>query len=148
MVSKPDALLPEERTAVSDVLAHLDQQPDLAVPAAHLRCKVSVKTNDAAGLEACTAVLAKAAPEDPKTVVFQWSLAVMRGQRAQAALLVDRARQVGVATESIERMSSLTGASGRKWFGLIGGIALGGAALIVALLAIRRRRVAAALRAS
>ena len=46
MVTKPDALLPEERTAVNDVLAHLDKQPDLAVPAAHLRCKAAVKMND------------------------------------------------------------------------------------------------------
>jgi tetratricopeptide (TPR) repeat protein len=147
VVGKPDDLLPEERTAVSDVVAHLDKQPELAVAAAHLRCKAAVKMNDGSALEACTAVLAKAAPDDPKTVVFQWSLAVLRGQREQAALLVDRAKAMGVATESIDRMSRVTAASGRPWFLLIGGVALGAVAFVVALLVVRRRRMST-LRAS
>lgn len=141
-VNKPEELGAEERTAVSDVLAHLDKQPDLAIPAAHLRCKAAVKMNDGAGLEACTAVLAKAAPDDPKTVVFQWSLAVLRGQRDQAALLVDRAKSMGVETDSIERMSRVTVPGGRRW--LTGGIALAAAALIIALFVIRRRRLSTA----
>jgi hypothetical protein len=143
-VNKPEALVADERTAVSDVLAHLDKQPELAIPAAHLRCTVAVKMNDAAGLEACTAVLAKAAPEDPKTVVFQWSLAVLRGQRDQAALLVDRAKAMGVETDSIERMSKVTAASSGRSSVLMGGIALGAAALIIALFVVRRRRPSAA----
>jgi hypothetical protein len=147
MVSKPEELLPEERTAVSGVLAHLDKQPGLAVPAAHVRCKAAVKMDDRANLEACTAVLAKSAPDDPKTVVFQWSLAVMRGQRDQAALLVDRARAMGVETDSLERMSSVTSASGRRRSVLLGGIALGAAAFLLALFALRRRRLST-LRAS
>ncbi len=141
MVGKPEALLPEERTAVNDVLVHLDKQPGLAVPAAHLRCKAAVKMDDRANLEACTAVLATSSPDDPKTVVFQWSLAVMRGQRDQAALLVDRARAMGVETDSLERMSSVMSARGGRWSMLLGAIALGGAALLLALLAIRRRRL-------
>ena len=144
LVSKPDALLPEERTAVNDVLTHLDKQPGLAVPTAHLRCKVAVKMDDRAALEGCTSVLAKAAPEDPKTVVFQWSLAVLRGQRDQAVRLVDRAKQVGVETDSIERMSRVNAASGRRWFGLLGGIALGAVAVALAVLVIRRRRFSTA----
>jgi hypothetical protein len=143
-VNKPDELVAEERTAVADVLAHLDNQPDLAIPAAHLRCKAAVKMNDGAALEACTAVLAKAVPEDPKTVVFQWSLAVLRGQRDHAALLVDRAKSMGVETDNIERMTRVTAASGGRRSLLRGGIALAAAALIIALFVIRRRRLSTA----
>ena len=62
VVSKPDDLFPEERTAVNDVVAHLDKQPELAVAGRPLRCKAAVKMDDGCALEACTAVLAKAAP--------------------------------------------------------------------------------------
>jgi tetratricopeptide (TPR) repeat protein len=134
-------LAPEERTELAQVIAHLDKQPDMAVPAAHLRCKAAVKLNDAQALEACTSVLAKAAPEDPKTVVFQWSLAVMRGQRSQAGRLVERAKQVGVAEERLQWMRGVS-TGGWRWSSpLVAGIALGVAAA-AALLVLLRRRVA------
>jgi tetratricopeptide (TPR) repeat protein len=143
MVSTEASLTAEESTALNEVLTHLDKQPDLAVPAAHLRCKAAVKMNDRAGLEACTGLLAKLAPDDSKTVVFQWSLAVMRGEREQAALLVGRARELGVEMESIDRMTKVT--TSWRWSSrMIGAVALGGVGVVVALFVIRRRRLAAA----
>ena len=87
LVAKPDALDADERTEINAVLAHLDQQPDVAVPTAHIRCEAAVKMNDAKALQACTSVLGTVAPDDRKTIVFQWSLAVLRGdpQRGRAA---------------------------------------------------------------
>jgi hypothetical protein len=149
MTAKQGELLPEERNDLNDVLAHLDQQPDLAVPTAHLRCQVAVKTNDAAALESCTGVLAKVAPDDPKTIVFRWSLAVMRGDREQAANLYDRARQIGLAAASLDRMSQVP--MGHWWStrgrGLVGMVVAAGAALLFALaFALYRRRLTAATR--
>jgi hypothetical protein len=127
------------------VLAHLDKQPDLAIPTAHLRCQAATKTKDSGALQACTAVLAKAAPDDPKTVVFQWTLAVMRGDGAEAAHLVRRAQALGVASESIARMSSVAPSRRSSWptrAALLTVVAL----IAVALAFYSRRRLPAAVR--
>ena len=117
------------------MLEHLDKQPGMAIPAAHLRCQGAIKTNDEAALEACTTVLAKVAPDDPKTVVFQWSLAVMRGDRKQAATLLARAEKMGLATASIDRMSEVV-VRGHWWSSRLRGTVgiVGGAAVLLGLL--------------
>jgi tetratricopeptide (TPR) repeat protein len=150
MTAKPDDLLPQERRDLNEVLAHLDKQPDLALPTAHLRCEAAIKMNDAAALAACTSVLAKAAPNDPKTVVFQWSLAVMRGDREQAGTLLERAEKMGLAAASIDRMSQVPVAGpwwsspGRGVVGVV--IVVGAAALFGLLLVMYRRRLASSRR--
>ena len=141
LTAKPGDLSPEDREDLTAVLAHLDKQPDLTIPTAHLRCEAGVKMKETAALEACTAVLARTAPDDPKTIVFQWSLAVMRGDRAQAGRLLERAQKAGVAAESIDRMNRFAAAGGSRTIG----IALVGALTTLCallLLAYFRRRPA------
>jgi hypothetical protein len=133
MTTKPGDLSPADRGELNAVLEHLDKQPDLAVPTAHMRCETAVKTKDAAALKACTAVLAKAAPDDPKTIVFQWSLAVMQGDRSQAALLLGKAEKVGVNPESIDRMSKVS-IAGHWWSSSRGAALVGAVAVLLALL--------------
>jgi tetratricopeptide (TPR) repeat protein len=142
VVAKQGDLSSEERTALNEVLTHLDKQPDMAIPAAHLRCQAAVKTQDQAAMGACTGVLAKAAPDDPKTIVFQWSYAVMRGQQAEAARLIDRAEKSGVSFESLEQMSKVTKAS-RRWPSRLMGVAAvaGVAGLLGVLFFLLRRRL-------
>ena len=124
--------------ALNEVFAHLDKQSDLAVPAAHLRCQTAVKMKDKGAMGACTAVLAKAAPDDPKTIVFQWSYAVMRGEREEAAALVNRAQQAGVALDGIEQMKLIVPS---RWASprLLGVATLGGAVALLAVVFFRRR---------
>ena len=128
----------DEKTALNETLAHLDRIPELTVPTAQMRCEAAVKTSDRKTMEACTAVLAKAAPNDPKTIVFQWSLAMMRGERDDARQLIDRARGAGLATEAIERMNNLTAHA--RWtrlqISLLG--AFGILSVVGAYLALRR----------
>ena len=141
MVKKDGDLSPEERTLLNEVLAHLDQQPGMATPAAHLRCESGVKMKDEAAMRACTAALVKVAPDDAKTIVFQWSYAVMRGDRVEAARLVDRAKLAGVTVDGIEQMSSVT-VSGRWWSSrVLGAVALAGAVLLALFLLGRRMMV-------
>jgi Ni/Co efflux regulator RcnB len=138
MVRKEGDLSSEEVTLLKQVLAHLDQQSDMAIPAAHLRCESAIKMKDEAALGSCTAALAKVAPEDPKTIVFQWSYAMMRGQRDEAARLIERAKAAGVALDGIERMSKVT-AGGRWWSsGGLRAVALGGVVLLALFLLGRR----------
>ena len=142
MVAKPGDLSDDETGALKAVFDHLDTQPDLAVTTAHLRCQAAIKTKDTAAMQACTTVLAKVAPDDPKTIVFQWSFAVMRGDGAAAAQLLERAKKAGVASENIERMSRVE-RPGRSFSRGLG--VMGGAALLLALLVFVRfrRRVGA-----
>jgi hypothetical protein len=140
MVKKEGELSSVEGTLLKQVLAHLDQQSDMAIPAAHLRCESAIKMKDEAALGSCTAALAKVAPEDPKTIVFQWSHAMMRGQRDEAARLIDRAKAAGVALDGIERMSQVT-ASGRWWSSGGLGVAVLGGVVLLALFLLGRRLV-------
>ena len=90
-------------------------------------------------------MLAKAAPDDPKTVVFQWTLAVMHGDRAEAARLIGRAQTLGVASDSIARMSSIVPSA---WSSRPVRVALFAAAalIVVALAVYSRRRLSASVR--
>ena len=145
LATKDGELSSDERGVLQQVLAHLDGQPELRIETAHLRCQAAVKTKDATALENCTAVLAKTAPDDPKTIVFQWTLAVMRGDRDGAARLLERAEQAGVASENIERMSRVAGSWSRR---VVGTAVACGAVIILAMLflIVTRRRLAAARR--
>jgi tetratricopeptide (TPR) repeat protein len=145
LLAKPGELDGDERGEVDAVLANLDKQSDLAIPTAHLRCQAATKMKDSGALQACTAVLAKAAPDDPKTVVFQWTLAVMRGDGAEAARLVRRAQALGVASESIARMSGVAPSRWSSWptrAVLLTVVAL----IVVAVAFYSRRRLPAAVR--
>ncbi len=133
-----------DRQALGEVLEHLDKQEGTAIIASHLRCEVALKLKDVAMMETCTQALVKVAPGDPKTIVFRWSLAVMKGQTVEAERLLIDARVTGVPSEGIERMESVTPSARRStWLKTgIGGVALVGLAALVATLivAIRRRR--------
>jgi len=129
-----------EMKTLNDVLAHLDKQPNIGLTASHLRCEIGVKMGDPRMLETCTAALAKDAPNDPKTVIFQWTLAVQRGQKVEAARFLSQAKAMKLPAENLERMEQVTFA-GRPLWGLWAGA---GIALLLAaaggtLLARRKR---------
>ncbi len=134
----------KEKTELDAVLTHLDEADATGIVANHLRCEVGVKLKSVALMETCLKVLATKAPDDPKTVVFQWALAVMKGQTEEANRLLVYARAAGVGSENVERMESVTpSARGASWrrAGIAGATALVGLALLAGLLvAIRRRR--------
>jgi hypothetical protein len=134
----------KEKTELDAVLTHLDEADATGLVANHLRCEVGVKLKSVGLMETCLKVLAKKAPDDPKTVVFRWALAVMKGQTEEANRLLVYARAAGVGTENVERMESITpSARGTSWrrAGIAGATAVVGLALLAGLLAaIRRRR--------
>ena len=104
---KPEALTPVEAADLRAVVEHLDKEGS-GVVANHLRCEVGVKLHDVKMLETCTTALAKVAPNDVKTVVFQWNLAVEKGARADAARLLGRAKELGLPDDNFERMLKFT----------------------------------------
>jgi predicted Zn-dependent protease len=135
---KPKA---ETVTKLKDVLDHLDKQPGIELAAAEMRCQVGVAAGDSHLLELGTATLTRLDPNNPKTVVYQWTLAMQRGQTDAAGRLLKRAKALKLPSENIERMEALTASGNSRrtlWTGLaaIVFLAAAGGALVLA----RRRR--------
>jgi hypothetical protein len=135
----PGKPTPENVTKMKDVLDHLDKQPDIELATADLRCQVGVATSDTRMLETCTAALTRLDPNNPKTVVYEWTLAMHRGQTEAAGRLLQRAKALKLPTANIERMQALTASGhGYLWKGVVAVfflLAAGGALMLA-----RRRR--------
>lgn len=101
-----------DRSELTAVLAHLEKQRSLDLVVNQLRCEMGVKLKDVPLLETCTKELARLAPDDPRTVVFEWSLAMHKGQRTEAMRLIGLARKSGVVLENVNRMQELTSSLG------------------------------------
>jgi predicted Zn-dependent protease len=133
MAQKQEPLESDERTSVLAVLDHLDKDSSASpVTVSQLRCQAGVKLHDVKMLETCTAALAKLAPDDAKTIVYQWDLAVRKGKNAEAARLLERAKDLGLPADNIERMVKFTPAATSSP-GTILWSAVGGAFLLAAI---------------
>jgi hypothetical protein len=139
-LAKPGPLLPLEEKELAAVIDHVSAEAQLGALVPVLRCEVALRAHDMPALESCTRQLATAAPNDPKTVSFQWAVALDRQDRAAAEHLVERAREVGVAPEGIARMEAATNAMSRQRTGRLMLVVL---AVVVAgvILALGARRL-------
>lgn len=145
MLEKREPLAPDEEADLRGVVAHLQKDPGLNLAAADLGCRVGVHLRDPNILEGCTSALAKVAPMDPKTIIYQWNLAVQQGRSADAVTLLDQAKMVGVPADNLERMAKFTpGASQRTRVLLLALATLVLLAGVVSVLVLRRRRALAA----
>jgi hypothetical protein len=105
-----------DATVVADanaIVKHLQEQPETRVAGYHVQCELALRIESIPMLEACTTALAAAAPDDPKTVSFQWALAMRKDDRVNAERLIGKAKLTGVAPEGVERMRQA--ASLRAW---------------------------------
>jgi hypothetical protein len=91
-----------------DVFAHLRQEKVDAQEIYQLECDVALRVSDAHRMEACTSALATSWPDDPKTITYQWSLAVYKKDFVTAEKLVQRAKASAMAPEGIQKMEAAT----------------------------------------
>jgi hypothetical protein len=146
-LTKSGQVDPAERKEIESVMAHLAAQPNLGIAPVALRCDVALKFEEVRALESCTQELARLAPTDPRTVSFQWALAIQKKQRSVALQLIDKARAAGVSTSGVTMMESETHRmvmrqTGR--FALIGICAVAfGILLTVGFRHLKRRRLPA-----
>jgi len=138
VLASKDPLVPEERKELNAVIAHLQHESQLGALPTMLRCEVDLRFKDYAALEACATELATKAPADPKTISFQWALALQKHDRGQALQLIDRARGVGMSGEALARMERATRAMTLRRAGFL--VVLLAAALGAAFALVRYRR--------
>ena len=89
---------------VSEVIENVRREPKNQVLAAELECEFGTKIEDAGKLDRCTADLARAAPGAPKTISYQFALALKKRDYDRAVQLVERAKTSGMGPEGIVRM--------------------------------------------
>jgi hypothetical protein len=125
----PDA----QKDELDAVLEHMDGKVEMGLTLPMLRCEVAVRFSDVPRLEQCTGELEKLAPRDPKTVSFQWALAIAKQDRAAALKLIDRAKDAGVKADGLAQMERVTKTMSRKRVGRFIGFAIVAALLAFSL---------------
>jgi hypothetical protein len=149
VLSKHGQLSLEEIEDLKQVVAHLRSNPETAVAGHHLQCQLGVRIESIPLLEECTKALAVIAPEDPKTITFEWALAVRKGDPSGGRREIARARALGMNADQLARMERLTaqlepawrrGFRGHRVFWLTFAV---GASCGLAVFFIRRRRSSA-----
>jgi tetratricopeptide (TPR) repeat protein len=127
VLSRPGPLGDKQVAAVTNVIQHMKENPDARSAADDLECEVGVRTSNVAQLRECTAALAARAPDDPKTVTYEWALAIQEGRFDQARRLIERAGSLGVPIDAMKQTT--ISSEKRYWLRLL--VALVGLAMLV-----------------
>jgi|HubBroStandDraft_6_1064221.scaffolds.fasta_scaffold30588_4 tetratricopeptide (TPR) repeat protein len=145
VVGRPGRLSDKDLATLLDVVDHVRKDPDAGeLPAERLTCDIGIKTQDAKYLGECSAMLSKAAPNDPKAIAYQWSLAMVDHRYDEAWHIIARAKAAGYKDDSIAEMEGATKSElqRRHMFIMLAAasIALLLAAAVIITLIVRRRR--------
>jgi hypothetical protein len=119
VLGKSGPLNVTERTRVESQIAHLKRTEGGRLAAEQLQCELGLRVNDLAMLEECTAGLSAIAAGDPKTIAYEWALAMRKREPGRAAQLIDRARRAGLAPQALRDMELATSAVSPGWRQLI-----------------------------
>jgi tetratricopeptide (TPR) repeat protein len=147
ILGKPGMLSPKEVLAATNVIAHLKSEDAGRDIGNELECELGVRTSDRKQLRECTTALGATAPNDPKTIGYEWALAMLEGDIGGARRFLTEAGKAGVSEEKIKIMQqAVTTATGRqnRAFGLTaaGLLILLGAISYGLVAKVRRRAVA------
>ncbi len=148
MLREQRPLTDQEILALNNVIDHMKHDDAGRQTGYELQCEVAIRASDTAKLSECAAALAVAAPNDQKTLMYEWDLAVREHHFAKADELMEQAKAAGMKADGLRRMELATheARSKRYWmFGLLfaGGLTLL-TCLVYALLAFAKRRGAPA----
>jgi hypothetical protein len=126
VLSMPGPLSRDEHRELNAVLSHFEGEVNMGALPLMFRCEVALRFNDHDELTDCTDKLGKLAPRDPKTISFQWALALQNHDRAAAHALLDKARAAGMNPAGLQKMEQATHAMTMRWLGrmLVAALAL------------------------
>ncbi len=127
------------------IVKHLREKGDQVGPAAVVECRVGVKLEDRARLERCTQVLGKLSPQDPHTLTFQWSYAMLRKDYREAKRLLASMEKSSMNRQALAQAREATDKASAWWrlpltdwrYAVALGVALVSA--VLGLLLLRRR---------
>jgi tetratricopeptide (TPR) repeat protein len=109
MLEKPGKLTKAEVDKVDGVIETVSLDPAAHPLVDQLRCELGTRISDEGRLDKCVAALAAVAPDDVRTIEYQWALALQRARFADARLAIVRAKQAGVKDEDLRNMEDETG---------------------------------------
>jgi hypothetical protein len=94
----------QQREDLVDIVKHLNADPKTVGAAAEVECELATRIGDSAGLEHCTKVLEKAAPNDAKGLSFRWAQAMRAGDLDHAQRLLVAAQKTPIRPEALATM--------------------------------------------
>jgi tetratricopeptide (TPR) repeat protein len=114
VIKLPGPVSEQHKAAIANVLAHMREDRSSQPFVDSLECEVGTRTSNVAQLKECTANLAAKDPNDRKTIVYLWALAIADGKPGQAERFLERAKEAGVAPDDLENMKKATAARSRE----------------------------------
>jgi hypothetical protein len=148
VLQKDAAPTTAELKDIQGVLDHLRASDDVsALTANQMQCDLALRLSDTKMLASCTAALVKMAPQNARTVAFQWALAVRKGDGDLARRLLAEGKKAGIDANGLHEMELTTAQIGPGWQGLLTnwrGLAMlaclgGAAAFLLRYFSLRRR---------
>jgi hypothetical protein len=115
MTSKPGKPTALDIADVDAVIKHLRGIEGGALLAEQVQCQLGIQIEDPKRLETCTKALAKATPNDPQTLIFQWSYAMLRKDFGEAKRVVLAMKKTSVKPEAIAKMDQSTAKASAIW---------------------------------
>lgn len=130
-----------ETSEVNDIAKHLREDAATNSAADEIDCQLGARTSDIRILTACVAGLTAVSPKDPKTISYQWVLAVEKQDYDEATRLMRKATSAGLKPEGAVKMEEMLRAKKlRSRMPLLGaGILLGLGGVVVVILRLRKR---------
>jgi len=143
VLAKQGPLTNDELEDLNTIVQHLRKDPGTRAAGIHIQCELAMHASDLPLLQQCSGELAALAPDDPKTVSFQWAAAMREGNAAEARRLLERARVTGMKPAGLQKMEKATqaidaGFGGRALKAGVGVVTVF-AAVLLALMLWRRR---------
>lgn len=96
------------------MVKHL-RETEQPTPAAVIECRTGLKLEDRARLERCTQVLAKTSPQDPHTLTFQWSYALLRKDYGEAKRLLGVMEKTNMNRQALAQARDATAQASAWW---------------------------------
>ncbi|MFT3926616.1 MAG: hypothetical protein QM778_28990 [Myxococcales bacterium] len=112
---QPGAVPTSRLNDLDAVLKHLEQAKVDPTLVAQLRCDVGVRVRDTGRLRACLETLRGTAPNQAKTLGYEWTLAMQEQDYAGAAQIVERARHSSMKPDAVEVMARVTAEVSSPW---------------------------------
>jgi len=141
---KPGKLTGKEEENLEGVVKNLVEDPAAHPLSDELECEVASRVGNVKELEQCVAVFVAKAPNEAKTIRYQWALALRHNNVAEARNLVERAKKAGMSEEGLRTMQgAIDGVSHQRRWGMVlawiaGGLLAVGAGIAASSL-LRRR---------